>query len=55
MKREVKMKIGRGYMASEGGDRGGLETRAASAIFRSWDKIAHLAINVPRRTSRIYE
>ena len=35
---------------SEGGDRGGLETRVASAIFGSWDKMAHLAINFRGRT-----
>ena len=37
---------------SEGGDRGGLETRVASANFGSRDKMAHLAIiNLRRRTN----
>ena len=31
---------------SKGGDRGGLETRVASVIFGSWDKMAHLAIKL---------
>ena len=36
---------------SEGGDRWGLETRVASTIFCSWEKVAHLAINLHRRTT----
>ena len=43
------------WNTSEGSDREGPETRVASAIFGSWDKMAHLAINLRRRTCNLWQ